>query len=286
MKTDLFLNATALSKLACDRHYQLNCQWGYGDFSNDYASFGTDFHSYAEYSAKAGPKADFIDYFTANPGLSKQLQKICVYYQQLNPFTGNEIIYDSKGIPGVEYKFCFPILEDNDYRILLAGTIDRIDREDNQLRVIDHKTARNVKIRDVLAEYEMHIQVPLYLWVLKRYLAADFPKNIQDELAAGNIHGRYHGIFISFDPVKFELSNMITLTADMEANLERMVNQAAARMVAIHKLGDQLALPTGMSHKVCKNCSFKNLCITRNDADIYRALQSRTPKPYDPRTWR
>ena len=285
-KTDIFLNATAMSRLRCDRQYQVTCAWGYEGQAGASAEFGSAFHSYAEYSAKAGDNADFIEYFTKlAPGLSKPLQKLCVYYQQTNLFAANPVVIASDA-PGVEYKFAFPYAENEDYRIILCGTIDRIDLEGSTLRVVDHKTSRNTKTKDVLREYELHLQVPFYMWVLKNYLSHLFPEDIQAKLAANDFIGRYHGVFLSFDPVKFELGNLIRLTPDMEGAVKEMIAAAAARMVAIHKLGDNLALPTGMPHEACKHCHLANLCVTRNNADVYRYLASQTSKPYDPRTWR
>lgn len=288
MKTDIFLNSTAQARLKCDRLYQVSCAWGYeGHIGSGFAEFGSEFHSYAEYSAKAGADADFIKYFTEiNPGLSKPLQKLCIYYQQMEPFKGSEIVSDSSGTPGVEYKFTFPYMENEEYRIILAGTIDRIDYEEGALRIVDHKTARNTKTKDVLREYEMHLQLPFYMWVLKNYLSHLFPDDVRAKLESNDFIGRYHGVFLSFDPVQFHLGNIIRLTPDMEEAVKNLVAMSAARMVAIHKLGDNLALPTGMVHETCKNCHLNNLCVTRNNADIYKYLASQTSKPYDPRTWR
>lgn len=286
-KIDIFLNSTAMSRLRCDRWYQVSCAWGYEGHAGPGAEFGSEFHNYAEYSAKAGETADFIKYFTElNPGLSKPLQKLCIYYQQMDPFKGSEIVSDSASTPGVEYKFAFPYAENEDYRIIICGTIDRIDYEDGTLRVVDHKTSRNTKTKDVLREYELHLQVPFYMWVLKNYLSHLFPDGVSTKLAANDFIGRYHGVFLSFDPVKFELGNLIRLTPDMEVAVKEMVAAAAARMIAIHKLGDKLAPPTGMPHEACKHCHLINLCVTRNNADIYRYLSSQTSKPYDPRLWR
>jgi hypothetical protein len=282
MKTDLMLNATALSRLACDRRYQVQCLWGYDIPSSPEAGFGSEFHKFAEYleANERSPEIDLVEYFTkVNPSQDKSLMKLCHYYSQVNPF---------KGIPplALEYKFAFPYLETSDYRIILCGTIDRIDMEDGNVRIIDRKTSRETKIQDVLSRYELHIQIPFYQWIVSNFLTDFLSEKAQTAIRKNRIIGQYHGIFLSFNPVKFELGKIIALTYDMEKDINNMISLAAARMIELHKLGSTLATPTGMAHQACRYCLLNNLCITRNHRDILRFLEGLTPKPYDPRTWR
>ena len=286
MKTDLFLNATALSMLACERRYQVSALWGYSQFTSPEASFGSEFHEFAKELAVSPTEVNPIEYFSkTRPSSNKTLQKLCVYYQMLDPFKGIPPLTDSEGTPTIEYKFAFPYMETDTHRIILCGTIDRVDDFNGTVRVIDHKTSRNVKIKDVLSEYESYIQIPFYMWVLKNYLIEFFHQPEQDKIRAG-LSGQYHGIFLSFEPQKFELGNVISLTADMEQDMVELIQTAAQKMLAIYTLGDKLAPPTGFANKACKYCFLRNLCITRNHQDIYRFLHAQTPVPYDPRTFR
>ena len=283
---DLFLNATAITRQACRRRYQVQCLWGYDLPSSPEAGFGSEFHMFAEYMAK-NPDADTMDYFTqVGQTKDRDVIKLCLYYHSFNPFKGYPILTDSQGVLTAEYKFAFPYAVYEDYRIILCGTIDRIDLDDGVIRVIDHKTARSVKIKDVLTEYEMHFQIPFYLWIFKNFLLQGFPKDIQDAVNSGKFYGQYNGVFLSFEPVKFELSKPISLTADLDASVKRMVDLAIDTSLQICPDSVELEPPTGMVTQSCKYCLLNKLCPTHQDKDIYQFLKGLTSKPYDPRTWR
>jgi hypothetical protein len=287
-KIDLFLNATALNRLSCDRQYQVQCLWGYSELASSEASFGSEFHNFAEALERPSTtELNPIEYFTTTaPSQDKALQKLCIHYQTVSPFAGVAPITDSTGAVCLEYKFSFPYIETDAYRIIICGTIDRIDLHQSAVRVIDRKTARNVKVHDVLSEYEMHIQIPFYLWVLKNHLVADMPEDIAKAILNGDIFGQYHGIFLSFIPTKFELGNPIFLTADMETDVVSMIQTAARKAIELHQLGSVLASPTGMAAKICKYCFLRSLCVTKSHSSIHKFLSTQPSKPYDPRKWR
>jgi hypothetical protein len=292
---DLFLNATALSRMACDRQYQVTCQWGYPGPDSDFADFGSGFHAFAEYyEAKPSDREfDAIEYFTkVNPTKDKNLAVLATHYSTCDPFRCIPALKDKHGNICLEYKFAFPALQWTSsagvtYRAIICGTMDRIDlTSEGAIRIIDRKTSRNAKTKDVLFEYETHIQIPFYQWVLKRFLADEFEDDIANRIKEGRIVGQYHGIFLSFNPAKFELGNPIPLTPDMEDNINKIVGGAFERMIAIHQLGTALAPPTGMAHHACKYCHLKYQCITRKDENVMKYLSACDNIPYDPRTWR
>ena len=278
--TDIFLNSTALGQLfSCERAYQVICQWGYME-DNEYLVYGNRFHKLAETLDKTGD-VDVMAY-ADNP----HLLLTATTYKFTNPLKQYKIIYDSQGNPCVEWGFSFPYLQYADYRFIIAGTIDRIHEEGDSVCIVDHKTARKVKKSEVLAEYSTHLQIPFYLWAIKKYLYKFLPKQTQDKILQGNLHGRYHGIFISLNPAEFQLSGPIVLTDDMAKDIEAMLTLAAERAMRIHMLRDTLAPPTGMSSESCNTCWMKNLCMTRDHGTIKKHLSMMEPKTYDPRKFR
>ena len=280
MKTDLLINATALNLLTCARHYQVEAAWGYRDRGPE-ASFGLNFHDFAKELAIKKR----VDLLSLKVGSDKQFLQLCAFYQAMNPLKDSNILYTNDNLPCIEYQFLVPYKESDKYRIFLCGTIDHIDLVDNCIRVIDHKTARSTKMKEVLREYESHIQIPWYIWILKTFLKEYFPINIRDLLSQSKIYGQYQGIFISFAPSKFEFGNRIVLTPDAELDIKNLLDRAIQNAISIHDLGQQLAPPEGMAAKVCKYCFLNNLCITRKHEHLITYLRSQTPEPYDPRTW-
>jgi len=280
MKTDLLINATALNLLTCARHYQVEAAWGYRERGPE-AEFGLNFHDFA----KAVSLGEQVDLMKIKGGEDKQFLQLCAFYQAMNPFREAKILRDTNNKPCVEYQFCVPYRESEHYRIFLCGTIDQIDIIDDCVRIIDHKTSRSTKAQEVLREYESHIQIPWYLWILKRHLNIDFSPEIHDLLREDKLFGQYHGVFISFSPAKFQLGNRILLTRDLERDIEELLQIAIQKAIAIHELGHELAPPEGMIAKICKYCFLNNLCITKKHEHLIIYLRSQTPEPYDPRTW-
>lgn len=279
MKTDLLINATAMNLQGCARHYQVEAAWGYRNLGSE-AQFGINFHEFAKELALK--KA--VDLMSIK-GNDTALLQLCAFYQAMNPLRGSEILEDIDGKPCIEYPFMIPYMESELYRIFLCGTIDHIDFVDGCVRIIDHKTARSTQTKEVLRDYESHIQIPWYLWIMKHFLADRFPQPVKDLILKGMVFGQYHGVFISFTPAKFQLSNRIILTPDLETDIENLLNLAIQKAIWIHNLGQQLAPPEGMVNKLCKHCWLNNLCITKTHEHLIQFLRTQTSTPYDPRTW-
>jgi hypothetical protein len=293
MKIDLFLNATALNYLSCKRHYQVSALWGYSGYTSDSANLGTDFHRFAYFFE--GPRKLGVMDQAMSPGTGfrendKKLQEMCVMYEACNPLIGREPIVDDHGVPCLEYQFHIKdYISTDKYNIHLVGTIDRADRFQDAVCIVDRKTSAKTKKEDVLSNYILQIQVPFYMWAWKEFL---LPKAFTNLSQNTPLLGQYLGIFHSFSPPKFELSNVIAYTPYLKAEVEDIVLTAARDMIAIADLGEQLAPPTGMSTKisgdetVCKYCFLRKLCSVRNHEQLIGYLKTLTSTPYDPRNWR
>jgi len=285
MKTDLFLNSTAANILNCSRRYQLTCLWGYGQGGNTNTSFGTKFHQLAEELGKTGQ----INLLTLAQEQDVKLvlaaSTLQNNYQSL--FGGCHPIVDNNNIPAIEYKFIVPYIETNDYRIIITGTIDRIDIEENGLiRILDYKTARSIKPSEVLAEYMNHYQTRFYGWALTQLLYKDFPPSIQDKLLKLHVTSRYLGVFISFPTPKLQMSPSINLTQDTIDHTNRLITLLATKMISIASLGKEIAPPEGMLYHACGYCPFKNICSINNDSKLHKYLETNEAHPYDPTSWR
>lgn len=292
MKTDLFLNATALNYLSCHRHYQVSALWGYKDTASDAANFGNDFHTFA-YHLEGPENLGVISQVTHSEAgklpwkTNKDFAKLCVFYEASPILQDSHTINDLQGKPSLEYKFHIPWMATDKYNIHLVGTIDRIDIVRGCLRVLDRKTSRKTQPSAVLQGYNLQVQVPFYMWIWKRFLYKDFPEQYHNLSTIG----QYLGIFMSFEPAKFELGNVIAYSDSLANDIEEHLLSAAELMVKLADRGEQLAAPTGMAAKlsdetVCKYCFLANLCRCRDHNVIIKYLKSLTPEPYDPRTWR
>lgn len=290
-KITLFLNATALNYLACERRYQVSALWGYKDKASEAADFGNDFHTFA-YHLEGPEKLGVIDQvqrpeialpFKSNPDFAK----LCVFYEACPILQDGKVFKDNEGKISLEYKFHIPWAQTDKYNIHLVGTIDRADTIRQCVRVIDRKTSRKIYPTDVLQGYNLQVQVPFYMYIWKKYLAKDFPEEIRNL----PVIGQYLGVFMSFEPAKFELGNIISYTDSLEADIEEHLQSAARKMIELADRGEMLAPPTGMAAKlsdetVCKFCFLANLCRTRDHAAIIKYLKTLPSSVYDPRSWR
>ena len=284
MKTSIHLNNTALTRLySCERLFQISCLWGY-DESNEFVEFGKSFHKFAEEYNKQG-KFDLITW--SKEGGIKDPQFIGATLAYQNAYPPSPPLLDKHGTSLVEYSFCYPLIENETHILYATGTLDRISIVDDCLVVTDYKTARNIKIKDVLEGYTDHLQLYWYLYHLKHHLAQFLLPEHAALIESGKFYGRYRGVFISFPVPKFEDSAPIELTPDVEEDIRRLINISAARIVTLHShYQDNLAPPTGMSNNSCKNCWLQPYCRTKDHDKIKQLLTYKESKPYDPRTWR
>lgn len=286
---DIFLNATAMSRLfSCDRLYQVSCLWGYSEHGSA-ADWGSKFHKYAEEkSLTAGYSV--MDFFKNHGAVDQQFLTVATSFDAQNPLQDNTPLQINNK-PAVEVSFSFELASSPGYNIILCGTIDRLDYEDGYVRILDYKTARATKIDEVLSAYAMQLQMPFYLYTLKNHLIQQLSSEDQDLIQSGKFFGKFMGVFISFSPPRFILSEMIALSPDLEESINQIIPLAISRIIPIAELGADLALPTGMATYIdgkcaCDKCWMRNLCVTRNNEQIKGILALKQTTPYDPRTWR
>lgn len=284
MKTSIHLNNTALTRLySCERLFQVSCLWGY-DETNEFVEFGKQFHKFAEGYNKTGT-FDLLKWNTSGGASDPQFLTTAMAYQGSYPPVVP--LLDKAGDPLVEYSFCYPLIENETHILYATGTIDVLTVEEDCLVITDYKTARDVKIKNVLEGYTDHLQLYWYLYHLKHHLAQFLLPEHATLVNEGKFYGKYRGIFISFTVPKFEDSAPIELTPDIEEDIRRIINTSAARIVTLHShYQDNLAPPTGMSNGSCKNCWLQPYCRTKDHNKIKQLLTYKESKPYDPRTWR
>lgn len=283
----IFLNNSALSSLhSCLRQYQITCLWGYGGSGNTYTDFGSAVHDFAAKKALGilPTGLELVKWFADNNIKDSKLIGTCLFYDNTNPLAEAEIVRDVTGTPVIERWFDAEYQKDSNYTFTVCGTIDRLDRVDGELRVVDHKTAWDVKKDKVLSKYEAHLQLPFYLLALRDILSKSLTPADQSLIADGKFYGKYHGIFVSIQSC--QLSGRIVLTNDMANWIYQILDLSIQLIKSVDSLGDNLAPPTGMCSDACVNCWLKDYCINRSDQSVKDLLSLQTPKPYDPRKWR
>lgn len=289
----VFINNSALEMLfSCQRKYQVTCLWGYKQDGNKYTEVGRIFHEFAAELARR-PDMDVRELLESLCKASddKQLVAAVLAYHNTKPLNG-EILKFADGSLAIEKYFDVPIEETfaGGYQFRICGTIDRIDYDEYGLiRVVDHKTAWNPARNDVLDNYATHFQIPMYLYSCYNYLSQFMLPEDRDKVSKDAIYGKYHGVFLTSNPPKFQLSEKIVMTKSLHSWVETLLAQAINDIVSnILPLGNkELAAPTGMLNNSCKTCWLQKYCHgTRDDEKIIELLSCLKPEPYDPRTWR
>lgn len=280
-KTVIFINNTALGYLfTCRRLYQIVCLYGYKPPPNKFLTTGKDFHEFAAmYSRGAEPRA-LAEHVAKTTDRNVAMAKLAFGLSPDNILTLNN------GEKAIELYFDSVIFENDNYILKASGTIDRIDYDESGvIRIIDYKTAWTPRVQEVLGKYETHFQIPWYLYVLKHglkdRLRPEDAKKIDDNL----FYGKYYGVFLTANPVKFEFSSMIQLTPSLERWIESIMRTAVYEIMNLLS-SPNLAEPTGMVNDSCHRCWLCNICQhTRDDDKIRILLSSLKSEPYDPRTW-
>lgn len=292
------LDASAIATLHCARRYQLTCVNGC-DTSNEHSSFGSACHIFLEHVAKSGGFTDMqavIAFVVATANKFKLSQPLTT---KLLTFASDWVTarhpipppvhwvspQDNTPHPAVEFKFAFDLLETPSYIISLCGTVDLItlDTETSTLVLEDYKTSNHCRdLPKVESEYEMSLQLPLYMYAVRRLLPVLFP-DLQADI---NMHARYRMLYHNFTPLKVRYSQVVSPwpTDKIEAALAYY----AERVAAVWNLGQFPALEEGRCTKTCvkMSCPFAQACLTTDPAMQYQILSAIPKREYNPMEFR
>ena len=284
---DLLIDFSALRTLGCQRKYQLTCLQGLDTSSQDTA-WGSAFHKYAEARQRGcnDPAHELV--FACAKGfnlddreLTRLLTTAQTWEAKVKPV---EPARDTDRNPLVEWKFSFPYMTVNQYRIVLCGTVDLIYMANDWLLFRDYKTtAKASGLDQQLAEYMSSFQIPFYLYCIQHHLAHLLEPEAADLAAAGRINGYYQMVYKSFTPAKISDSSPVLAwpREEIEAVLHPLIAQAV--QIADYQT---LAPASGTATGVCKNCSFFHVCLTKIPERRENLLAAFPRRVYNPMEFR
>ena len=294
MKTvELLVNNSAISTAACDRKYQLTCVWGVRTPERDTATLGKAFHRIAQLYIQRDVKGpgdqvaivqQACEEFSLHHEADK-LMRCATAFSASRRRLPPVIIHPDKG-PFVETKFRvkYKDVEYKDvlYQVYLVGTIDYIGYKDC-VQLVDYKTFAGKAVSDKLAEYAMKFQLSFYAWVLHKYSRElGLPANIAVECDASLIQARYAIMPHNLPSPSLSIGNPQPFNRTYFEECEVIVENAITNMIAIHSLGESLAVRSGMTNGECKYCYFAAACISRNLERELEFINSLERSPYDP----
>ncbi len=280
----MILDNSAFSLLYCDRRFELRVKRGlFTPFQGGKAphEFGSAVHTGIELIDKGADideifKKLFADYPDANrEKLVKAIGAIVTMPKRPPVITLNN------GKPALEVKF------DYNYKdIKLAGTIDRIEDDDDILVIRDYKTAGDFsegKAKDKLENYELTFQLLFYAWSLvKLDILTEAYARI---LLARKFRMEYTVIFYNLDPIKVKTVVIRPPTLE-NSHYDSMIENLIARAKAIVDSPERASM-TGLTvYNGCKYCEFRRACKVAGTEEEEQILSRFETKEYNPLTFR
>ena len=286
MLIDIPVDFSALATLACGRKYQLACAMGLDTSSKD-TNWGSGFHKYRE-ARNMGCEEQVPNLvlpiaaeYKLEPPEATKLLTAALSYDNTQP-----IILparDNTNRPLVEWKFSFPYLTTDKYRILLCGTVDFIYIK-RCLVFRDYKTTNKTRELDAHeASYIASFQIPFYLYCIQHHLAHLLGDQARDLAEAGHLYGEYQNIYKNFTPPKITESSPIR-PWDRE-EVEAVLHPLIGKILSIHDRADMYPLE-GTVTGACKNCAFFNACLCYDDEQRDNMLANFPRRIYDPMKFR
>ncbi len=270
--TELLIDNSALSTLACKRRFQLTVIEGIdANSSNPIIRFGSAFHTVVEHLNKspdlaAAMKIGQEKYPDIDHSKLLMTTHLFVASTKLPP-----PITLSDGTPAVEVKFKFHYgdfltTQGQALRIYLAGTIDRIyyDPKADRLVILDYKTspiATDSGIQTKKQDYELSFQLPFYTFALSK--CGILPAEWQRYIVERKYRTEISLVFYEARPPKFVTVARGAFNDDfLFREVPFIINQHIRDIVAIAELGKAPAPHDGMTvYNACKYCSYRPGCL-------------------------
>lgn len=302
-KKILKINASSLPLSRCMLNWVRVIVEGY-KFPHNFAApvYGIAVHKYVDTMFKTGgniPLARAAALASFNvPKVSKKKQEwlsderhlfvTCYMYWEefILKDTSFKLLQLPTGNPATEITFSIPFYEDEDYVVLLEGTIDQIGQIVGGCYSIgDHKTTSQYDEEAYLADYEMSSQLRFYLLSLK-LMARKEPESVLGKIGSTNVGAFINGIFLKSKPAenKYVRSEVFIFRdlEEYEANLFLKVKQLlyALKHDTWHS---REGILTGACEQKFSHCQFWYVCKAA-DPKVAEILLKRDfiQKTYDP----
>lgn len=191
-------------------------------------------------------------------------------------------------VPIAEFNFSIPVYEDEDFIVLLEGTIDRMGKIKNGAYCIrDFKTTSSWDYKKFLGSFRSSSQLKLYLWALKKH-AAENPGSVLDGITKFPMMAFIDGVFLkSAKETEFHSEGFQFKDWEFE-EIESMLLDKAKQIVELKVKGDlkQKIYPTGKITGLCYTgfyCKYFDVCHAL-DATVKKHIINNnfTHRPFDP----
>lgn len=293
MKKIILLDASALKQSACTRKLALMLIQGYTAKVPPYkAEFGSAVHKFLdefystgdiavgtmramEYYSKCEVPAD--DFRTTS-----YLVTVCQAYTSQYRFDNFTILRDAEGKALVEQRFQWPFYSDDEYEVVLCGTIDAIGTiNGSEYVIVDHKTTAVFKQQEYLESYLLSVQLKFYKLLLNK-LCATIKTNFSVLANAGTM---INGIFLGKSGTKFARSEVFYYPQEVIDEFESLLLDKVKQLLAYCKAG--YFPPDGKISELCNSaygkCPYFYGCAmpdtqSFNDWLLYNMIQ----KDYNP----
>lgn len=303
-KTILRIDASLLKESSCDERVVKTLVEGYRSplWNND-VEFGTAFHLFVSTMKRVGNEGLALkaarDYFSTKPMIIKPKKKyltttylsnICLsYWQKVGEVDEFDTLKSQSGEPLVEQKFALPYYADDEFEVILCGTIDDICKHRHGTYGIrDYKTTSSWSWEEYLKEYDMSTQLKFYRYLISLY-AKLYPDSILAELDKKGVSCFIEGVFLNgADKFDFHRSDMITFTEEAMIEYAQLLHNKVIDIVAMARKFKS-GLPTsriGLIEGLCFKgfgCPFADACKATDNVIRGHVLKNNfTRWDYDP----
>ena len=183
------------------------------------------------------------------------------------------------GVVLAEKKFTYPLLRTEHVEVLLCGTIDLVADYMGSVVVVDHKTTAAWDAVGYLAEYQLSVQLMIYVWVW-RALTGEHAKAMINAVflgksARGNFYKRSPAITFSEQQLTAVHTRLMRRVNDWVARIERGATDEPWER-------NYCACAKHYGDKVFP-CIYTMACSQHSDADAAMVLDGYfTQRVYDP----
>lgn len=227
------------------------------------------------------------------------LNKTCQDYEERFGTNGEkddfETLVKDDGTLALEQTFSIPLYEDDNFIIMLCGTIDDQGKfkHGGCYGIADEKTTSEWDRNKFFAKFDLSPQLLTYTYAVKWY-GERWPDSIYGKMCkAGRIGTFINGVFLKKDaPSEFVRSKVMYFRdeqlAEFEAGLKDLVNQLVQRLIFYPLRPYKQGLSTGKClGDYGRMCEFAGPCNAPDDQSMFAVLKNYyKQKEYNPLDFR
>lgn len=291
MKRTIRINASALKNATCMLRFYRICIQGYkSPVNNNVIEFGSAVHLFlANMAITNGDLAASLalarKYFQETPMVidyqkryldDQLLCNVCVqYWGHIQKTDSFKILTNEKNEPAVEVTFSNKFYEDDDFIVLLEGTIDKLGQFDKGAFALgDYKTTsipwggdRRAKMDEYFRGHEMGPQLRFYRYNVELKARLE-PSPLFTEITKRPIGCFIDAIFTSSSEVEFKRSRIYFFPDEDMQEFVNMLQGFVSMVITILKQ-DTVPPRHGVLNGACaggwKPCQFIDVCNAPGD---------------------